>query len=692
MMGSRWRLALGLGLILAYAPAARAAESSATASEADLGQAKAYLKDYLKELNAKYPFADWEKQAARCRTSLDRLRSKPGFSGGTFDRAAYDQLGPLVRDMQELQKRRADTDKLIKELYVSNLVRNIDGRFFREGKHWDQDAKLAFQRALMPYEGGSLKPKTRFQADVAALDRDFRGIQTAWMFAFAQDFLAHRVEEHLKAHDLARIESLYDDYSLQLDYWTRSLQANAGQTEEQLQKLSKQYEGNKNFLRQNLEGLLEALNTDFLFSDLLEYARKQKVDFTIEVEDKIEASLKERSKSVLAPIQDRIAAWKTFSASLRDRIAQAQSLARADEAKTLVAVREREKATREREKAARDAAREREKAARDLAQELEKQAMADAEIEKRRADAERRAERERADAERRVEQERADAERIAAQERAEDERKERERMEALAREQKRMEAEQKEKFKQTLTELKTFSFKSETSVELDDDSKKALSTKAGFLKTSYVRTGVNKLKVDKALFNDTLAVVQKFTVEEGSVDFSKMSLAERSNQSAYTFVSPAGRTSQGDLENFVAEVALGSFSTYYSFLSYVTPGRWSPGRVAWMPERAGEKANHDREFSYVDLVVDAHRKRSGGSNREESTMNLPANMIVIFDPQGSIIRYQSFADVDQVAIRTGDLISGKLYYKFLNYTTDRQHIYLNGIDSEMKVASPGGKS
>ncbi len=664
MMGSRLRMALGLGLILACAPAIKAG------SDEDLAQAKTYLKDYLKDLNGKYPFADWEKQAARCRTNLDKLRGKPGFAAGNFDRSAYGQLEPLYRDMQDLQKHRAETDQLIKELYVSNLVARIDGRFFRDGHHWNQDSKLAFQRALMPYESGSLKPKTQFLTAVNSLDRDFRGLQTAWMFAFAQDFLAHRVEEHLKAHDLARIESLYDDYSLQLDYWTRQLQGNAGQTEEQLQKLAKLYDGNKAFLRQNLEGLLEALNTDFLFSDLLEYARKQKVDFSIEVEDKIEASLKERSQSVLAPIQDRIAAWKTFSASLRDRIGQAQSLARAeqarDKAKDLAAAQERERSAREREKAARD---------------LEKRELANAEVEKARAESERRAEMERAAEERRL-----------AAERAEDERKERESMEALAQEQKRMEAEQKEKFKQTLSALKTFTFKTETSVELDDDSKKALSTKAGFLKTSYVRTGSNKLKVDKAHFSDTLAMVQKFTVEEGSVDFSKMSLQERSNQSAYTFVSPAGRTSQGDLENFVAEVALGSFSTYYSFLSYVTPGRWSPGRVSWMPARVGDKAAQDREFSYVDMVVDAHRKRSGGPAHEEATVNIPANMIVIFDPQGSIIRYQSFADVDQVGIRAGDLVGGKLYYKFLNYSTDRQHIYLNGIDGEMKVASPGGKS
>jgi hypothetical protein len=92
----------------------------------------------------------------------------------------------------------------------------------------------------------------------------------------------------------------------------------------------------------------------------------------------------------------------------------------------------------------------------------------------------------------------------------------------------------------------------------------------------------------------------------------------------------------------------------------------------------------------VDLVVDAHRKRpGGGSTRGENTINLPANMIVIFDPKGSIIRFQSFSDIDNVTVHPGDLVGGKLHYKFLNYSVDRRNIYLNGIDQEIKVASPG---
>lgn len=612
--------------------------------DGDAAQAKIYLKDYLKDLNARYPFADWEKETARCRADLAGLRATPP----ALDATGYERLAGLGRRIGELQRHRQDAVKLVQELYVSAMVGRIDERFRKDGRQWSPGSRSAFQRALMPYESGSVNPKLRFQTDVIQLEKDFRAAQTNWQFAFAQDFLGRRVDEHLRTHDLARIQTLYDDYSLQLDYWSRQIGANAAQARAQMEKLAGQYEGNKAFLKSNLEGLLEALNTDFLFSDLLEYARKRNVDFTLEVEEKIEAALKERSQSVLAPIRERIAGWKAFAAGIKDRLAEAQATERDQQARMLAASRERERAAREREQ----------------------QALAEAEREKARREEEQR----------------------AAEERAEAERSERERLEALAEEQKRQEAEQKEKFRQTLTALKTFTFKTETSVELDDDSRKALGTRAGFLKTSYVRSGVNRLKVDKSKFSDTLATVDKFTVEDGAVDFSKMSLQERTNQSAYTFTSPGGRTSQGDLEDFVAEVALGSFSTEYNFLSYLAPGRWSPGRVNWVPDRAAGKEAKDREFSYVDLVVEAHRKHSGAPARAEATVNLPANMIVIFDPRGSIIRFQSFADVDQVSIRRDDLVDGKLYYKFLNYSTDRQHIYLNGIDGEMKVSSPGGKS
>lgn len=594
--------ALLLGLLALCAPPARGD------SDADLAQAKVYLKEYLKTVNRQYPFADWEKQAAKARRSLEKVREK---AGAGYNRGLYSSLAPLASEVTAVRIRRAEVDKLIRELYVATLVVRVESMFSKAGKRLDPDAKLAFQRALMPYESGSLRPKQALLADIAALDRDFRRLQTDWLYAFAQDYLGGRVEEHLKAYNFAQNEAIYDDYSLQLDYWTREIAGNAPQAHGQLKSLSAKFDGAKGRIRGNLEGLLEVLNTDMLFSDLLEHARKQKVEFTIEVEEKIEASLKERSQSTLAPVQQRLAAWRDFSFALRDRLTEASA---------------------------------------------------------------------------KVEDQRS---RQLAQE--EIERRERERMEALREEQERQARKQKEEFKQTLTALKTFTFKGETSVELDDESKQALKTKAGFLKTSYVRSGQTKLSVDKgAKFSDTLAFVQKFKVEEGGVDFSKMSLQERTNQSAYTYASPSGRTSNADLQEFVAEVALGSFSTYYSFLSYLAPSRWKPGRLGWMPDRAQEKASQDREFSYVDLVVDAHRKRPGGGvTRTDNVVNVPANMIVIFNPGGAIIRFQSFSDVDNVTIQPGDLVGGKLHYKFLNYSVDRRNIYLNGIDQEIKVATPG---
>lgn len=579
----------------------------------DLSQAKSYLKEHLQGINRKYPFADWDKRLKKARGVFETLRNRQAVSGTGFDKSHQSRLGELEREARELSRLRNETGNLIQELRAASLADGVEAIFLRKGKSWNAEGKSAFRNLLAPYEPGSIKPKTAFQAEVTALERDIRALQSGWQFTFAQDYLSRRVEHHLREFELAKIEGLYDDFALQLDYWNRQIQANPAQTRDQLRKLSERYQANGNWLRQNLESLLEVLNTDMLFSDLLEHASKQKVEFTIEVEEKIESSLKERSRATLSPIQTRLGLWREFASALGESAARAESQAESHQ----------------------------------------NQVYAQAEYE----------------------------------------RLERERLEALKAEQRRMELEQKEKFKETLSALKTFTFKGETSVELDADSKKALSTKAGFLKTSYVRSGSRKLKVDKERFNDTLAMVEKFTVKEGQVDFSKMSLQERSNQSAYTYASPAGRTSQGDLENFVAEVALGSFSTHFNFLSYVTPSRWTPGKsFSWIAERAGEKEAKDREFSYVDLVVDAHKKRSPKSARSESGVNLPANMLIVFDPQGAIIRFQSFADVDEARIGNGDLVGGKLYYKFLNYSADRQHIYLNGIDGEMKVATPAGKS
>ncbi len=581
-----------------------------------MSQAKIYLKDYLKDTNEKYPFALWEKQLSDCHALLDRTRSKADTAALKFDPHVFSALEILGKEVDQIVKHRADVNMLVRLLYASSLISKIEGRFLQAGNPWDSASKTTFQRMLLQYEAGSLKPKSVFLANAAALDRDYHTFQNGLLFAFAQDFLSRRVEEHLSNFNLAKIEKLYSDYSLQLEYWIKEFSISATQTQLQLLLLIHNFEENKSWVRKDLESLVELLNTDMLFSDLLEYCGQRQVDLTLEVEEKIEAVLKERNVATLTPIRDRIVKWKAMADSLRERLSMA----------------------------------------RDQVKNEEHQALA----------------------------------------KADRERKEREQMEALQLKQQLLEQEQTAKFKETLNALRTFTFKTETSIELDDDSKKALSSKVGVLKTSYTGTASKKLPMAKVKFSDTLAflLVQKFKIEDKQVDFSKMSLQERSNQSAYTYTSPTGRTNQSDLENFVSEVALSSFSSSYTFLSYQLPNRWELGHaVTWVPERSGQKVVQDREFSYVDLVVDAHRKRSvGGSTHSQNSDNLPANMFVVFDPHGAIIRFQTFVDIKQVSITPADMVGGKVYFKFLNYSADRHHIYLNGIDGELKVGTPAGKS
>ncbi len=587
--------------------------SAAYATES-ASQAKIYLKEYLKGTNEKYPFALWEKQLSDCRALLDRTRSKVDSAALKLDPQVFSNLEILGKDVDQIVKHRADVNILVRQLYASSLVSNIEGRFRQAGNPWDSVSKMAFQRVLLQYEAGSLKPKSIFLANAAALDRDFHTLQTKLQFAFAQAYLSRRIEEHLYNFNLAKIEKLYSDYSLQLDYWIKGFSASATQTQSQLLLLNQNFAENKVWVRKDLENLVEVLNTDMLFSDLLEYSSQNKVELTLEVEEKIEAVLRERNDATLTPIRDRIAKWKALAESIREHVSMAE-----DQVK----------------------------------------------MEKHQA--------------------------LAKADRA---RKEREQMEALQMKQQLLEQEQTAKFKETLNALRTFTFKTETSIELDDDSKKALTRKVGALKTSYSGTASKKLPLAKEKFSDTLAYVQKFKMEDKQVDFSKMSLQERSNQSAYTYTSPTGRTNQSDLENFVSEVALSSFSSSYTFLSYQLPNRWALGKaIAWIAERSGQKVVQDREFSYVDLVVDAHRKHSvSGSTHSQNSDNLPANMFVVFDPKGAIIRFQTFANIKQVFIKPADIVGGHVYFKFLNYSADRHHIYLNGIDGELKVAIPAGKS
>jgi hypothetical protein len=87
--------ALALGLLISMAA------PKAGVAEDDLAQAKTYLKDHLKQVNLKYPFADWEKQAAKARNNLERIRSRASASQGEFDKGGYPQIDGLARDVQE---------------------------------------------------------------------------------------------------------------------------------------------------------------------------------------------------------------------------------------------------------------------------------------------------------------------------------------------------------------------------------------------------------------------------------------------------------------------------------------------------------------------------------------------------------------------------------------------------------------
>jgi hypothetical protein len=564
----------------------------------------------LKTLNKDYPFSRWIAALEKAHKSVEKL--KPGAEKRPVDLAHAATFHALDKEMQELRNRRIDVQKLINEMYVQVVAFRVDERVKKQGKPFSLEARNEFIRQLKPYEAGSLQPKTAYLARLASIEKAYHDMRNAWMVAYAEGILTQRIESQLKGFDLQKNESLYDAYTLQLDYWRVQVKTHAVQAQIELEKIAGKWKGDRTLVQGILSKLTDVLNTDMLYSELLAAASKDGVEFPIDVEVYLEEELKMRQVSLRAPIEQRKTAWNTFQADLKSLM----------ELATLQAETQRSQAV----------------------------AM------------------------------------------AEEERREKERLAALKAEQEQQEREQREKFKQTLTALKTFTFKSENAVALDEDASKALGTKTGFLKTSYVSTGKVKLKVGKEKFSDTLALVEKFSMAEGSIDLSKMTLEEKTNQSAYVYTSPTGRTSQQDLDRFVNLVALGSFTTGYNFFSYVPSGAVRPGsRIRWKQDKSGEKASQDRNFSYVDLVVDAHRvyhgaMKAGDKRAVVQSVNVPANMIIFFDEQGGIKRFLSFSDVSEVLVRPGDLTGGKLYYKFLNYSADRENIYLNGLDPEIKTA------
>jgi hypothetical protein len=124
--------------------------------EDDLVQAKAYLKQHLKDLNRQYPFTEWEKQLAKARKGLDKIRDKASQGDPGFNRGLQGAFGPVSQDITALVRRKPEAEKLIRELYVQTLVSRIESLFAKDGRRMDPDAKASFQRSLMPYEQGSL--------------------------------------------------------------------------------------------------------------------------------------------------------------------------------------------------------------------------------------------------------------------------------------------------------------------------------------------------------------------------------------------------------------------------------------------------------------------------------------------------------------------------------------------------------
>jgi hypothetical protein len=418
-------------------------------------------------------------------------------------------------------------------MYVQSVLLQIEDRFSRDGKPMSPKGKEAFYRTLKPYEAGSLRPKTEFLAQLVGLDKGFSDAYSLWQFEWAKRVLPRRIEAHLEAAGFAALEAARQDFALKIGYWTRQIEGDAVQSARQLREVADTIRARKPQAVATLEKLLAAMQPNMLFSEVLEQAHRENISLTVDAEGRIEAALAARQQALIRPVEEKIGAWKALDPSLRAALAKAE----AGEKRQLKLARlEQEKELRERKR--------QEAAARAL-EEREK-----------------------------LEQERLQAEARAREER---ERQEQARMEALIAEQRRAEEAQREQFRSTLNSWKNLQLPGNGLMAMDSATRSALDTRAEKLKTSEMGSGRKQLKVESSKFSDTLAFVEKFSVAETRIDLSKMSLEEKASQSAYVFASPSGRTSPKDLDHFVQNVALGSFETYYRFLSYLAPQRWRPG-------------------------------------------------------------------------------------------------------------------
>jgi len=248
--------------------------------------------------------------------------------------------------------------------------------------------------------------------------------------------------------------------------------------------------------------------------------------------------------------------------------------------------------------------------------------------------------------------------------------------------------ERKQEFRKYLSDLTS---SSESSFVSDTVFKKVLAKKTKNVKTSEVQSGRKNLDVKVEGFSHDLAKVGKLdlSLETNNGDFDRIYGDSKETQALYVFYAQGGRADNNDLNSFVNEVGLLSFSGEEEFLSYKLPKKWkAEKKVRWKKVKASEeKENYNREFTYVDLVVEAHKEHFKTEAYEYvKKIYVPANMLIIFRPGGAVKRFETFSDVRRLRIKPQDLENGNLYYKFLNYSVDGPEIHLNGIDQVIKLA------
>ncbi len=233
----------------------------------------------------------------------------------------------------------------------------------------------------------------------------------------------------------------------------------------------------------------------------------------------------------------------------------------------------------------------------------------------------------------------------------------------------------------------------DSKLSIDGSLDKAMDHKSAAMHKSRIGSARNKLAVKVEGFSDTLAHVNMADVKfenKFNDKFERITADSKENEGIYVHVAKGSRADKSDLMQFVREVGLISFGNNKEFLSYKLPKNWVAGKaIKWQKDVwVQAEASHDREFSYVELFVEAHKVRQQKSAGDYvKKVYIPANMIIIFGSGGEIKRYITFSDIRRLVLTNNDLSGENIYYKFLNYSTRGQYIYLNGIDYQIKMAS-----